>query len=245
MAAISSPTHVPERASTPPAPRHGTYYDDWQPYQPRKSARISSQNSEKKTPSPSASYRRKTRDGMSTSPETSPHQKREPKPDAVNRASVTSEGAAARSMKSKASQSSAKKNLTTQFAAGLATPKQTPYKTPTESNQDIGSVARNLFGGSATDSSIGTNAKKPKKYSGLTMDSFTAENVDDTFDIFTDSHERIPQKDVSAENPFYNESQARPESGRTRSQKKVMVPGVGHISIEEASRRTDGSVWSL
>lgn len=148
-------------------------------------------------------------------------------------------------MKSKASQPSTKKNLTTQFEDGLATPKQTPYKMPTESNQEVGSVARNLFGGPATDSSIGTNAKKPKKYSGLTMESFTAENVDDGFDIFTDSHERIPQKDASAANPFYNDGQVTSESSRTRSQKKVMVPGVGLIPIEEASRRTDGSVWSL
>lgn len=49
----STPSPAADLPSTPPAPRYGNYHDDWEPYQPRKSPRLSSQPKPPKTKSAS------------------------------------------------------------------------------------------------------------------------------------------------------------------------------------------------
>jgi hypothetical protein len=85
----------------------------------------------------------------------------------------------------------------------------------------------------------------PKKYSGLTLDSFTAEALDDdSIEIFTDSKDRVPERDESAENPFYG--RAAPEPSKRRSKRRnVSVPGEKAQTVEEASERQDGMVYVL
>lgn len=90
------------------------------------------------------------------------------------------------------------------------------------------------------------NNKKraPKKYSGMTLDSFTAEAADDSIEIFTDSRERLPERDESAENPFYGETVAEPTKRRSK-RRNVSVPGEKAHTVEEASERQDGMVYVL
>ena len=73
------------------------------------------------------------------------------------------------------------------------------------------------------------------------LDSF-CESTDESFQIYTDSHERIPEIDKSAENPFYvTETTAIPEPQRRRSKRQtVNIPGEGRVSIDEAVTRDDG-----
>ncbi|KAG9257791.1 uncharacterized protein F5Z01DRAFT_647096 [Emericellopsis atlantica] len=58
----STPSPSIERPSTPPAPRFGAYHDHWEPFQRRKSSRISSQQatSAVRTPSPPCASTMKT-----------------------------------------------------------------------------------------------------------------------------------------------------------------------------------------
>lgn len=86
--------------------------------------------------------------------------------------------------------------------------------------------------------------RSPKKYSGLTLESFTAEPAEESIEIFTDSKERIPEVDTNAENPFYGE--AVPEPTKRRSKRRnVSVPGEKAQTVDDLSERQDGMVYVL
>lgn len=82
--------------------------------------------------------------------------------------------------------------------------------------------------------------KKAKKYTGLTLDSFRAEDVEEDIEIFTDTRDQLPEIDESAENPFYGDRALAEPSKRQSKRKLVLVPGEGRQSIDDAVRRTDG-----
>ena len=130
----------------------------------------------------------------------------------------------------------------------LPTPAKTPSrKHPSAQNEaNIAAIARNLF---HADDDVMPDAKKKraKKYSGLTLDSFTAVDDEESISIFTDSHDRVPEVDGTTDNPFYGEGAAAPvEPIKRRSKRaKVTIPGEGRTTVEEASHREDGLVYVL
>ena len=129
----------------------------------------------------------------------------------------------------------------------LPTPAKTPKKAPTEKNPAIQSIARNLF---ASDDEVMPSPRKAraKKYTDISMDSFTAVDDEQPIEIFTDSRERIPEKVHSSENPFWGEAsrQQEEEPVRRRSKRRqVHVPGEDRQTVEEALEREDGMVYVL
>lgn len=130
-------------------------------------------------------------------------------------------------------------------AGMLPTPAKTPKKAPAEKNPAIQGVARNLF---ASDDEALSNRKssRAKKYTGISLDSFRAE--EEPIEIFTDSKERVPEKQESADNPFYGEAGrvGGEEPALRRSKRRhVHVPGEGRQTVEEAMKREDGLVYVL
>lgn len=123
----------------------------------------------------------------------------------------------------------------------LPTPTKTPRK-PTTAKQtaEMDSVSRNIFPTKNPELTT-RSGRTSKKISGSTLESFIAEDPDQDFTIFSDSCNRIPQKDES--NPFYNARASKP----TKSHKKrqVKIPGEGMESIERAAGRTDGMLMKL
>jgi hypothetical protein len=131
----------------------------------------------------------------------------------------------------------------------LPTPAKTPSrKHPSAENEaNIAAVARNLFN-DADDVMPDPKKKRAKKYAGFSMDSFTVLDEEEPIQIFTDSHERVPEVDNSADNPFFGAgAAAAPASPRvTRSRRnQVSVPGEDKQTVEEASRREDGLIYVL
>ncbi|KAI0836335.1 hypothetical protein F5Y06DRAFT_273943 [Hypoxylon sp. FL0890] len=250
--AISTPS-PPARVHTPGTPRYG-YNDSWEPFSPRKSARISAQRSSHRTPSPRAPSRSHNRGSNRTSsdafstPAFSPIKKRMPAMDSVRRASgdLTAEGAAdSRAIGSSRDthEKSKANNTVTRGAAMLPTPDKTPQKQPDEkAKAKVSAIARSLF--SEADSMPSPKKRKTKKYTGLTLESFTAEEVDEPIEIFTDTRDRIP---VAEENPFYgNQSSAtskREQPSRRSQDKQIAIPSEGKQSLDEALRRDDGIVY--
>ncbi|OAQ74008.1 hypothetical protein VFPPC_13119 [Pochonia chlamydosporia 170] len=249
----------PRSIRTPPAPQLG-FHDSWEPYSPRKSARLSSQRAANRTPSPRASHRQhpssprtakknlaQTTNSM-VSPMTSPRKRSHPALDSRRQVSgsLTAEGTASAAAAlglnaEKAMQKTG--NTSVSHAAGmLPTPSKTPQKPPNQKTAaSIQSFARNLF--SSEDEVMPSPRKRrSKKYSGVTMESFTVEEEEDPISIFTDSQDRIPEKDVSDANPFYGNSVAEPSKRQSR-RKVVSIPGEGIQSVDEASRREDGMVY--
>ncbi|KAK2603524.1 hypothetical protein QQS21_004293 [Conoideocrella luteorostrata] len=242
---------------TPPAPRLG-YHDSWEPYSPRKSARISSQRTANRTPSPRASVRqqlgsprtaRKTVGNINASmvsPMTSPRKRSQPALDSRRQVSSLNAESAANAAAALGLQSDKvmhmPANTSVSHAAGmLPTPSKTPRKPPNEKTTNtIQSFARNLF--PSEEAAMPSPKRRSKKYSGVTMESFTVEEEDESITIFTDSQDRIPEKDESEANPFYGNPTIEPSKKQSKS-KVVNVPGEGFITVEEAARREDGMVF--
>ncbi|KJK81858.1 hypothetical protein H634G_03121 [Metarhizium anisopliae BRIP 53293] len=248
----------PSTIRTPPAPQLG-FHDSWEPYSPpRKSARLSSQRAANRTPSPRASHRQQPGSPRTAkkslaqtgapmvSPVTSPRKRSHPALDSRRQvsSSLTAEGTAnaavalglnvdkgvQRSMTASVSQS----------AGMLPTPSKTPQKPPNEKTAaSIQSFARNLFS-SEEEVLPSPRKRRSKKYSGVTMESFTAEEEEDPITIFTDSQDRIPEKDNSEANPFYGSTATAAEPSKRQSRRKVVsIPGEAAQSIDEAARRED------
>lgn len=128
----------------------------------------------------------------------------------------------------------------------------TPAKTPMQKDASvvipgINSVARNLFPirGETAEEAMPTPKKKGrKKNSGFTVGD---DDEDSAITIYTDSHDRIPEADLSADNPFYGQSGVvLPEpTKRSSKRRKITIPGEGEQTIEEAERRTDGMIYVL
>ncbi|KAF3076355.1 hypothetical protein CFAM422_001417 [Trichoderma lentiforme] len=250
-AAPSTPS-PPSSIRTPPAPRLG-YHDSWEPYSPRKSARISAQRTSARTPSPPpatrpalASPRTAAKSSAQStaamaSPVASPRKKRQSAADSVRRvtASLAAEASTASGSKDKsvAGRSAAASSLM------LPTPSKTPQKPPSsKATAHIQTFARNLFPVAEETELSSPRKRRSKKYSGMTLESFRAEVAEEDIEIFTDSQDRIPKKDESKSNPFVgNASAAGPSKRRTK--RKVHVPGEGSQSVDEASRREDGMIY--
>lgn len=170
--------------------------------------------------------------------------------DSVRRASgpltaeSTRDAAAALGLTSKATNRSGTTNFSNKTGM-LPTPAKTPArKHPQQNEASISAIARNLF--PAEDEVLPSPKKKrAKKYTGISMDSFMAEEPE--IQIFTDSHERIPEVDRSSDNPFYGPPVLpAPEPTKRRSKRRsVAVPGEGAQTVDEAMQREDGLVYCL
>ncbi|KAK3316357.1 hypothetical protein B0H66DRAFT_534611 [Apodospora peruviana] len=252
MEILSTPSpQPPSNVHTPPAPVHG-YEDSWAPYSPRKSARLS-QRAANRTPSPHRFSSRQHLDRPSLgSPKTSkrhpassmatpvisPQKKRAPATAEPSRRvsdTLTADGSLLG-----ANAARGRPGVSTNGGM-LITPAKTPQKPPTEqAKAKIHSVARNLF---HPEIEVMPSPKKTRvqKY---VFDSFSAEDeIEEPIQIYTDSHERVPEIDRSAENPFYVDPAAPPQPALRRSKRQtVAIPGEGNVSVEEAVGRTDGMV---
>ncbi|KAK4085227.1 uncharacterized protein Triagg1_217 [Trichoderma aggressivum f. europaeum] len=251
-AAPSTPS-PPSSIRAPPAPRLG-YHDSWEPYSPRKSARISAQRTSARTPSPPPATRQALASprtaakssAQSTaamaSPVASPRKKRQSAADSVRRvtASLAAEAAAASGSKDKnvAGRSAAASSLM------LPTPSKTPQKPPTaKATAHIQTFARNLFPVAEETELSSPRKRRSKKFSGMTLESFRAEVAEEDIEIFTDSQDRIPKKDESKSNPFVGTATTAAEPSKRRTKRKVHVPGEGPQTVDEASRREDGMIY--
>ncbi|KAL7925245.1 hypothetical protein ACQKWADRAFT_285445 [Trichoderma austrokoningii] len=237
----STPSPPSSSIRTPPAPRLG-YHDSWEPYSPpRKSARLSAQRAPARTPSPQPPSRQAVsspRAAAMASPVFSPRKKRQPAADSVRRvaAALAAESAPSGSKdKSVAGRAIASSSLM------LPTPSKTPQKPPTsKESAEIQSLGRKLF--PAEDADVSSPRKRrSKKFSSIALEGFRAEAEED-IEIFTDSRERIPKKDASKMNPFVGNA-ASAEPSKRRTKRKVMIPGEGAQSIDEAARRDDGLIY--
>ncbi|AEO64253.1 4eabcd31-1de0-474e-99f3-f853b6e64de4 [Thermothielavioides terrestris] len=183
-------------------------------------------------------------------PAISPQKKRMPPPDPSRRVSgtLTAEGTAiaatALGLSPVPTTKSASRATRTSAMAGagmLITPAKTPQKPPNEKvKASVKSVARNLFH-SDDESATAPSPRKMRTQSHNPDSFYSGATAQPSFQIYTDSHERIPEIDHSPDNPFYvGPHTAPPEPPRRRSTRHVSIPGEGKVSIEEAVRRDDG-----
>ncbi|ATY66927.1 hypothetical protein A9K55_000777 [Cordyceps militaris] len=260
--AARTPSPSPAREmQVPSAPRFG-YQDDYHPY-PKPSRATRSATQRNRTPSPPTSRQKpvasprgaKRANAQSNaamvSPVPSPRKRRQPPADASRRSvsgSLTAESIANAAAAlgpvdippTSNPVNSILRASSSRSGGMLPTPSKTPSKPANEkTTAEIATFARNLF-----PSDDSASRRRPKSYSGIGMDSFTAKRDDDNIDIFTDTKDSIPEVDTSADNPFYTApSKQETETSPRRSRRKVMIPGEGYQSLEEATQREDGMVY--
>ncbi|KAH7380893.1 hypothetical protein BKA64DRAFT_223859 [Cadophora sp. MPI-SDFR-AT-0126] len=258
----------PSSIRTPGTPRFGAFDDNYQPYTPRKSARVQQRSRDAQTPPPPSRRTHSSNNASTpklsaipTSPQTA-SKKRTPRNslstggrrvsgaltvDSMSSAAAslglpTPTTARTTSRKTNAESSTALRNT-----GMLPTPAKTPNERPTQVAPAVRSIARNLFPvRSGSDEEIMPSLKKKgRKYKGFTLDSFEAEEDSTPIQIFTDSHDRVPEVDLSPENPFYGDSnRSIPEpTKRPSKRRKVTVPGEGEQTVEELEQREDGLVY--
>ncbi|KIH89433.1 hypothetical protein SPBR_07249 [Sporothrix brasiliensis 5110] len=138
-------------------------------------------------------------------------------------------------------------------AGMLPTPAKTPSKkvhAASQNESNIAAIARNLFHTNVDEviaSPSKTPSRKGKKYTGFSLESFTEVQEEEPIPIFTDSQDRVPEADTSAENPFFGDgatATSPPEPTRRRSKRnQVSIKGEGKQTVEEATRREDGLVY--
>ncbi|KAK4119314.1 hypothetical protein N657DRAFT_650278 [Parathielavia appendiculata] len=260
----STPSPGPtSRIRTPPAPLHG-YSDSYEPYTPRKSTRIA-QRVTNRTPSPQPSSRHQPSHQQGTAlgspkstekrfvstmatPAMSPQKKRLPPVDPSRRASgtLTAEGTANAAVALGLSPAPKPESLphqrgATTGAGMLITPAKTPQKSLDEKiKAKVKSVARNLFHND--DEKVVPSPGKMRAQTDNPDSFYSNEAAEISFQIYTDSHERVPEIDQSADNPFYvTQNTVTPQAPRRRSKRQtVTIPGEGKVSIDDAVRRTDG-----
>ena len=129
----------------------------------------------------------------------------------------------------------------------MPTPNKTPKKR-SDTTTDINAIARNLFPIRSEPAGEVMPALKKgrKKYKGFTMNSFEAEEDGQPIQIYTDSHDRVPEADLSGSNPFYGSSSTVPEpTKRASKRRKITVPGEGDLPADEVEHREDGLVYVL
>lgn len=258
---VSTPP-PPSSMRIPPTPKHAGDYEPYSP--PRKSSRISSQRAQRQaqTPPPQSrasisSTKKVASTTMPNSPPLTVTKKRmqiardgRRISGSLNEDTMTS-AASALGLPSKQGEVVASESATrsTTTRGMLPTPDKTPRKRPSKPTPGISSIARNLFPvrpESIEEVMPSPKKKKNKKYSGFTLDSFGAEDADEPITIFTDSQERIPEVDVSDDNPFYSAGAAVPEPiKRASKRRKITVPGEGELTVEDVQKREDGLVYVL
>lgn len=233
----------PSFLRTPPTPRHGAGYDEYEPYSTRHSARLASQRAStesRTTPPPSfpvsqgrgtsrSTKKQKTAETETLSPPGSPVSPRKKMPGRNNATQLDDPDSF---NTTKPAQSQASRLFRSTITEGML---PTPAKTPRKKVVDnAGSTARVLF-------PTQSGQKKKKKQTGFSLDSFTDDaSQDDSIQIYTDSRDRIPEVDASEENPFYQKTSAstKPRASRRKA-------GSRDKEVDEALKREDGMVYVL
>lgn len=176
---------------------------------------------------------------MTSPPATaSPRKKRLPAASRVSSGSLTAESI--RNAAAALGQSQTMGSLTSapgQSAHVMPTPAKTPSRKHAEQNEkSVNAIARNLFSQPQSPKKTRT---KPYKF-----DSFEAE--DDTFQIYTDSQDRLPAPDVTEDNPFYGEAgiaaSAKPVRRSSRNRKNIVGASASE-QADEVVKRKDGMLY--
>ncbi|KAH0542713.1 hypothetical protein FGG08_002948 [Glutinoglossum americanum] len=134
----------------------------------------------------------------------------------------------------------------------LPTPAKTPKKRHTQPVAGLGSAARVLFAPRppTVEEAMPSprKSKKGKKHNELSLHSFSDDQNDDgdeeKIEIYTDSKERIPEMDISDDNPFISRpgQAAAAEEARSLRRRRKVRTDVSH-DVEESLKRDDGMYY--
>lgn len=185
---------------------------------------------------------------MASPPATSPQKKRQPASTSRSvSGSLTTESIRNAAAALGQPQISSESHLGRSAAAALPTPAKTPAsKHSKQSEKDVTAIARTLFSKQQQKPQPSPRKSTTKRDNRIVQDSFEILDDEASIEIFTDSENRLPQIDNSAENPFYGDSgiaaSAVPVRRSARNKKNVTVE---KEIIEANLSRDDGVLYIL
>lgn len=228
------PSRIPR---TPEAPRYGSLLDEYEPYAPRKSARVASRVQRVDvTPPPPERQVQKQKFSIASPPNTGK----------ASSTSLISPPATSKTTTRKKDVSSfdggfldskdpfTTTNTTSTSLNGMLA---TPAKTPTSKKSvieagSVASVSRNIFSSRSTavNELMPSPKKKTKLTSGFEINSDVEEET--SIQIFTDTKERIPQVDNSEDNPFYSSGKTTTsrQAVKTTNKRRKIKAQAGEVS---------------
>lgn len=207
------------RIRTPPAPKHGARYDNYEPYTPRRSQRVKQQSSSLLAPK---STLQRTSSSQTLSPPSSPvaeppllHQT--PARSTPVRHSLFTRNRPSNSLFGADVDPRVSHNLPTPSSI-MPTPRETPRKRDVPSFQ---STARIL--------NFKPASTRKRVKSRLDLDEHD-DMTENNFSVFTDVQDRIPRMDATEDNPFVG---PRATKSRSRAQTAPVESHVDDESNEE------------
>ena len=251
----------PRRLRTPPAPLHGSRYDTYEPYSPRRSARLSAKREYSRltpeppgpskvhvnarlhehltsTPAPRNAALNRQPSSQTLSPPSSPessHKHLTPVPKvAAHRVGHTP---------TRSHLTVESETMNNQAVAMLPSPNRTPLK---RAPAPISSTARILNFKTHNLEDIMPIPRKRKQ--PLTLESFDERHArkGDKVEIFTDSQDRVPKVELSDDNPFVGRKKAGSPSGTSKNGKaKATEMTAEELEMEEAVLNNEGVFYVL
>ena len=239
----------PTRLRTPPTPLHGSRYDKYEPYSPRRSARVSSKRKDiRSTPEPDNAkvnvISRLHQDSASTpaprktaltrqlssqtlSPPSSPeilNHHSTPQRTVTSAKSMEAEGESGES------------------TTLLPTPIKTPLKHVASTRNP---TARMLTFKVHDQDMIASSPRKRKQ--PLTLDSFDEQQVrrGRKIEVFTDSQDRVPDTKTSDENPFIGRRNTGNSSSKAKGKGPAKHTSQEDLEMEAAVRNDEGVLYTL
>lgn len=133
----------------------------------------------------------------------------------------------------------------------LPTPAKTPRKKDLRKTAELQAAARVLFPGrieKVEDAMPSTRKRRGRKNVGFSLDtSGEDEDSADRIQIFTDSKEKLPELDLSENNPFVErpEEATHPEPRKANGRKGRSVPVKTEPFIEDTFNQEKGMIYVL
>lgn len=259
---------------TPSTPLHGAKYDDHRPRQTRKSTRQSSARTIRAIETPPPHSDKLTKHSLDSQnsrslrsaahtyspPSSTPNSPRKK----VTKGERLMEGEDINTMDGRASDASyldPTKNQSLQqpslnpAGSMLPTPAKTPRKKPVQ-QAAVNAAARVLFPappGTVEDAMPTPRKRRNKRHVGFSLYSSMEDEGDDSenkIEIYTDSKDKVPELDTSADNPFYEQPDQdgpvpEPSKSKTGRKRKASRGVEDDAEIKEAFHRGEGMVYVL
>lgn len=257
----------PRRVRTPPAPLHGSKYDSYEPFSPRRSRRVAAQHTSHLHPVPAPAlaispiHKRTTRDVTPTSSRskpiartthfalsppsspTSPAKMRSPR---SSRRAQPNDAAALDSDSDTVAPSSARRLFPSMAPQGmLPTPAKTPRKRALHTADSLGRTARVLFENrpATVEDAMPTPRKARSGKSALSLEGF-AEEVESgsKIGVYVDSKERVPDREDEEVNPFV--TKRGKAKAKAKATKRVRKMDEKTEKMFEAAARDEGMIYT-
>ncbi|EMC93077.1 hypothetical protein BAUCODRAFT_151442 [Baudoinia panamericana UAMH 10762] len=261
MASTPEPTSA--RARTPPTPLHGPRYDNYQPYSPRRSNRVSAQSNpyssgnidrspranlpRHTTPPATAKRARITRQPTQlSSPPSSPaspvRQRQIPHVHKTPRKAAFKPTNGTNTLSDSDHVSTSLRLPNIDPVTMLPTPSKTPKK---RNSAAINATARILSFQPENPNDVMPSPRKSRKHArihsanGFDLYDEERERARDQVHVYTDANARVPELDVNEDNPFVGTK----HGATSRPQRRSRGPTVADAGMEEAVQRDEGILY--